>query len=125
MSADEVRLIRQWRVEEDLAPSAMTKRLKRNKSTIMRFLAMKSKRKVKKGSGVGVGWGWLREDHPCAVSFPSHLSPPLSSPMGRTLDAHWTPIGRPLDAHWTPIGRRKSTLKTRGHVIESSQSKNA
>ena len=53
MSADEVRLIKQWTVEEELPSSHIAKRLKRDKSTITRFLAMRSTRKVKKGQQKG------------------------------------------------------------------------
>ena len=52
LSSDEVRLVKQWAIEDSVAPSEIAKRLKRNKSTITRFL---KKRSVAKRRGAKAG----------------------------------------------------------------------
>ena len=53
MSADEIRLIKRWTVDEELLPSEIAQRLGRDKSTITRFLGNKGKRKVRRGQQKG------------------------------------------------------------------------
>lgn len=42
LSADEVRLVKQWAIQDSEAPSEIARRLGRNKSTITRFLKKRS-----------------------------------------------------------------------------------
>ena len=47
MSPEEIRLAKEWKFKEDLAPSDIAARLNRNKSTITRLFSPRAQRKTR------------------------------------------------------------------------------